>query len=447
LPEGAPMSERARQPQAHWKRRFFTIWVGQQVSLTGSMLAGFALVWWLTRSTGSATVLAMATLVQMLPGIVLGPFAGALVDRWNRRVVMIVADSIIALFSAWLAYLFWAGSLQIGHVYLIMAVRSLGGAFHWPAMAASTSLMVPDEHLARVAGLNQTMNGILNIISPPLGALLLSLLPLHGIMAIDVGTAALAVLPLLAIQIPQPVRRAVPAAIPGQAQTARPSLWADLRQGLRFVWAWKGLRAILIMAMVINLLFNPAFALVPILVTKHFGAGAAQLAWLNSGWGIGVVLGGLLLSTWGGFKRRIMTSMVGLIGMGVGALVIGFTPATAFWLAFGAMAITGAMNPLANGPMNAIFQSIVPPEMQGRVFSLISSACSSMSPLGMAIAGPVADAAGVQVWFILSGIACVSMAVIGWSMSAVRNIEQNHGHATAQEAPVPDAVGVPAQPD
>ncbi len=439
------MSERANPPQTHWKRRFFTIWVGQQVSLTGSMLAGFALVWWLTQSTGSATILATATLVQMLPGIVLGPFAGALVDRWNRRVVMIVADTVIALFSAWLAYLFWAGALQIWHVYLIMAVRSLGGAFHWPAMAASTSLMVPDEHLARVAGLNQTMNGILNIISPPLGALLLSLLPLHGIMAIDVGTAALAVLPLLAISIPQPVRRAVPAAIPGQVETARPSLWADLRQGLQYVWGWKGLRVILIMAMVINFLFNPAFSLVPILVTKHFGAGAAQMAWLQSSWGIGVVLGGLLLSTWGGFKRRIATSMVGLIGMGVGALLIGFTPAAAFWLALGAMALTGVMNPIANGPMNAIFQSVVAPEMQGRVFSLISSACSSMSPLGMAIAGPVADAAGVQVWFILAGMACVSLALIGWSMPAVRNIEQNHGHAALQDAaPSCDAVPGPA---
>ena len=206
-----------------------------------------------------------------------------------------------------------------------MAVRSLGGAFHWPAMAASTSLMVPDEHLARVAGLNQTMHGVLQIISPPLGALLLSLLPLHGIMAIDVGTAALAVLPLLVTSIPQPVRRAVPAAAPGQRQTVKPSLWTDLHEGLQYVWAWKGLRVILVMAMVINFLFNPAFALVPILVTKHFGAGAAQLAGLNSSWGIGVVLGGLLLSTWGGFKRRIVTSMVGLVGMGLGASPIGLT--------------------------------------------------------------------------------------------------------------------------
>jgi DHA3 family macrolide efflux protein-like MFS transporter len=213
------------------------------------------------------------------------------------------------------------------------------------------------------------------------------------------------------------------------------------------VWGWKGLRVILIMAMVINFVFTPASSLVPILVTKHFLAGAAQLAWMNSSWGIGVVLGGLLLSTWGGFKRRIMTSMVGLIGMGAGALLIGFTPAAAFWLALGAMAITGAMNPIANGPMNAIFQSIVPPEMQGRVFSLISSACSSMAPLGMAIAGPVADAAGVQVWFILSGMACVSLAIVGWSMPAVRNIEQNHRHVDAPEASVPGTAPAPVQAD
>lgn len=161
-----------------WKAPFFTIWTGQQVSLIGSSLVQFAIVWWLTKTTGSATVLATATLVAMLPQIVIGPFSGALVDRFSRRWVMILADGATALSSVVLAYLFWANVVAIWHVYLIMAFRSIGGGFQWPAMSASTALMVPEQHLTRVAGLTQTMQGVTNIVSPPLGAILLALLPM-----------------------------------------------------------------------------------------------------------------------------------------------------------------------------------------------------------------------------------------------------------------------------
>src|SRR5215203_5475339 len=168
------------QPQAipqNWAARFFTVWTGQAFSLFGSALVQFALIWWLTQKSGSATVLAIATLVGMLPQIVLGPFAGALVDRWNRRVIMIVADAAIAISTLWLVYLFSTDVVQIWHVYAVMAFRSLGGAFHFPAMSASTPLMVPEEHLTRVNGLNQTLQGINGLIAPPVGALLIGALP------------------------------------------------------------------------------------------------------------------------------------------------------------------------------------------------------------------------------------------------------------------------------
>jgi DHA3 family macrolide efflux protein-like MFS transporter len=427
-----------------WKVPFFTIWTGQQLSLIGSMLAGFALVWWLTKRTGSATVLATASLVQMLPGIVLGPFAGALVDRWNRRKVMIVADTVIALFSAWLAYLFWTDALQIWHVYVIMAVRSVGGTFHWPAMSASTSLMVPKDQLSRVAGINQTVHGILQIVSPPLGALLVSLMPLHSIMAIDVVSAAFAIVPLFFVHIPQPERREAPVET---ASEAKPSLWNDIREGFQYVWSWPGLRSILIMATVLNFLLNPASSLIPLLITKHFGGEAAQLGWINSTWGVGVVIGGLLLSIWGGFKRRIVTSMLGLTGLGLGALLIGVAPASAFWLAVAGMFVLGFTNPLANGPINAIFQSVIAPDMQGRAFTLIGSACAAMSPIGMAIAGPVADALGVQAWFLVGGVACVLMSAYAFTNPTVMNIENNHKQPEAKGAPAPTPTEAPIGAD
>ena len=187
-----------------WRVPFFTIWSGQAFSLLGSQLVGFALVWHLTESTGSATVLATAAMMEWLPRVLLGPLAGTLVDRWNRRVVMLAADSLTAAATAGMMVLGWAGVLELWHIYLLMMVRSVGGAFHFPAMLASTSLMVPEDQLVRVQGLNQLLQGVMNIAAPPLGALLVAILPLHGILGVDIGTAALAVLPLLVVQIPQP---------------------------------------------------------------------------------------------------------------------------------------------------------------------------------------------------------------------------------------------------
>lgn len=430
----------ASQREKSWKIPFFTIWSGQQLSWIGSALAGFALVWWVTKTTGSATILATATLVSMLPGVLLGPLVGALVDRWNRRMVMLVADSFVALVSAWLAYLFWSGTMQIWHVYVIMLARAVGGAFHWPAMSASTSLMVPKEQLPRVAGLNQTMGGAVNIISPPLGALLLTILPLHGIMAIDVLTAAFAIVPLLFVAIPQPARCATQS---GATATAQPSLWQDVREGMRTIVGWPGLLAVCLLAMVLNLLISPAMSLLPILVTQHFDGQAGQLAWLNSAWGVGLVLGGLILSVWGGFERRIVTMLTGIIGLGVGALLVGLTPAAAFPLAAAGLFLGAIMNSLCNGSAFALLQTVIAPEMQGRVFTVVTSLCGAMTPLGMAVAGPAVDAFGVRALYVVGGIAQVLLGVGSFFIPAIMHLEDNNSHSPAVQEPQPEPVPVP----
>lgn len=417
-----------------WAASFFTIWGGQAFSLLGSMVVQFALVWWLTQTTGSATVLATAALAGILPQVVVGPFAGALVDRWNRRLVMIGADTLIALSTLGLIALYLLGLMQVWHIYAVMFMRSALGGFHWTAMQASTSLMVPHAHLARVAGFNQTLHGAMNIIAPPLGALLLSVLPLHAVLAIDVVTAAMAVTPLLFIAIPQPAQP------PTGAASARPSVLGDLRAGLRYVATWPGLLAIILMAMALNFIINPAFSLMPLLVTKHFGGGALQLGWLESAWGVGVVAGGLTLGAWGGFRRRVITSLLGVVGMGVGTLAIGLAPASAFAVALGGMFFGGFMNPMANGPLFAMLQATVAPEMQGRVMALMGSGAAAMMPLSLLIAGPVADALGVRVWYIIGGAACVAIGLAAFAMPAVMNVDQNHRSAQpAVEVPAPVA--------
>jgi DHA3 family macrolide efflux protein-like MFS transporter len=431
------MSQAAPVPSSpHWAVRFFTIWIGQSFSLFGSAIVQFALVWWLTQETGSAIILTTATLAGVLPQILLGPFAGALVDRWDRRLIMILADGAIAVFTLVLIWLFATGGVQVWHIYVLMAVRSLGGAFHFPAMAASTPLMVPEQHLTRVSGINQTLMGLLNMIAPPIGALLIDVMPTERVLMIDIGTAALAIAPLLIFSIPQPERQPVEAHLP------KPSLWADVHEGLRYLSQLPGLLTVLAMVFVLNFLLTPTGALAPLLITRHFGKGAFEFGLFDSAWGLGMIAGGLLLGIWGGFRKKVATSMMGIIGIGVGISMVAFAPEDMFWLALVGMTVTGITNPLANGPLMALLQSIVRPDMQGRVMSLVSSFAMAMTPLGLIIAGPVTEFIGLRSWYWIAGIVTLLMGVAGFFIPAVIHLEENQAApadplAPASPTPIP----------
>lgn len=428
--------------ETNWKRRFFTIWSGQAISLFGSQLVQFALIWWLTQETGSATVLATASLVGFLPQVVLGPIVGTLVDRAKRRWVMIVADSLIALATLVLVYLFSINAIQVWMIYVLLFVRALGGGFHYPAMTAATSLMVPKTQLTRIQGLNQMLQGALGIISAPLGALLIEVMSTQAVLMIDVTTALFAVTPLLFIAIPEPTRTPAPAQT--NQPTNQPTFWQDFKAGFAYVWAWPGLMMILGLAMMINFLLNPAGALMPLLVKDHFNGGALQLGWMESAFGVGMLVGGLVLSAWGGFKKRIVTSMVGLVGLGLFFGTIGFLPSNLFTLALFVMFGAAFMNPIVNGPVLAIIQAAVAPEMQGRVFTLIGSLSGAMAPLGLIIAGPVADKFGVQTWYMLGGITCALIGVFGFFIPAVMNLEDDRKAAEAKETVKEPSPAIPA---
>jgi DHA3 family macrolide efflux protein-like MFS transporter len=404
-----------------WAPLFFTIWTGQTLSWVGSAIAQFGLVWWITEKTGSATILALATLISMLPGVILGPLVGALIDRWDRRKVMLVADGIIALASLWLAYLFLVDSLAIWQVYLIMLIRAIGQTFHWPANQASISLMVPKGHLPRIAGMNQTIGGTVTIISPPLGALLLQVMPLHWIMMIDVITAVFSILPLLFIMIPQPD------APPKEASTAATvsAIWDDMKTGFRYIWNWKGLFWLLIIAMLINFFVNPAMSLMPILVTQHFQGGALELGWLNASWGVGMVVGGVLLGVWGGFRNRAYTMLMGIFGMGVGILLVALAPANLLPMAIGGFFIGSALNSITNGSAFALLQTVVEPELQGRVFTVVMSMAGAISPLSLAVGGPIADWLGVRTLYFIAAIALIVLAILGVMTPVIVNLEKD----------------------
>lgn len=406
----------ARTDCGRWKVLFLAVWSGQAFSLVGSALVRFALIWWLTERAGSATTLAIAAAVSRLPAIALGPVVGALIDRWNRRWVMIVSDALIALFTGLLATLYWLGIAQVWHVYAILFLRALGDTFQSPTMRASTPLMVPREQLARVAGMNQTLGGVISIVSPPMGALMLVLWPIQSVLWLDLVTAALAIVPLLFVHVPQPETDCDQA-------NGRPSVLGEMVQGVRYVWRRRGLSLLVATSALITLSVAPAVALTPLLVRKHLYGGAVQFAWMGSAYGLGVVAGGLLLSVWGGFRRRMVTSLVGLVGAGLGLLVVGCAPPTAFWIALAGMAFVGLMVPLNGGPKQAICQSTIPPEMQGRFFTLNDSVHQVMAPLGLGISGPLADAYGVRVWFVLAALSCVVIALVRALIPSVLYIE------------------------
>ena len=375
----------------------------------------FALAWYLTLKTGSATVLATAMLVAFLPQIILGPIIGPFVDRWNRKRIMILADSGIALITVGLVILFFTGAIQVWHIYVAMVLRAAGQSIHFPALQASITLIVPEKHLSRAAGLNQMLQGIIGIAAPPAGALLMELLPMQGVLAVDIFTASIAVGCLLMVFIPQPERT--------QA-AAKATIMADMLEGFRYVWSWRGLRILIGISAILGLFLTPAFTLLPILVNNHLGGDVVKLGWLESALGVGIIAGGLLLGVWGGFRKRILTAVMGIIIGGVSTIGLGFTSIAWYMLGLAACFLIGFGLTLANGPIMAVLQALVAKDMQGRVFSLAGSLSAIMTPMGLAVAGPVADALGIRSIYYIAGAVVVMVALSALSIPSLINLEE-----------------------
>jgi MFS transporter, DHA3 family, macrolide efflux protein len=408
----------------NWKTRFYTIWSGQALSQMGSRVVSFSIIWWLTQETGSATVLATATMMTLLPAVFLGPFSGALVDRWNRRRVMLYSDAAIAVFTAVLAILYFLDAAAPWHIYGIMLIRAIGGTFHGPSMKASTTLMVPNDYLPRVGGMNQTLNGALSIAAPPLGALVIGIMPMHWIMSIDVITAAAAILPLLFIAIPEPVR------------TAKPERsWAvlhEMMEGLKYVLNSRTLFFIVGSCTLANVFIGPAQSFLPLLITNGFGGGAVELGLATSAAGIGLIVGGLVMTAWGGFKRRLVTSAVGWIGIGIACMAILFIPG-GFFLGFVvARFFTGFSTPIGCAPLDAWYQTRVPHDKQGRVFSILGSIDRLTMPFGLAIGAVLSGIVPIRFWWFLLGASHAALGV-AWLLMPI--VKQADGEADIQSAP------------
>jgi DHA3 family macrolide efflux protein-like MFS transporter len=231
---------------------------------------------------------------------------------------------------------------------------------------------------------------------------------------------------LLAARVPQPPIRA--SARAAGAQT----MLHDIKEGFRFVLDWKGLTYILLVSALLNFFINPAMSLLPLFVVRDLGGQAIQLGSLESAMGAGIIFGGLVLGAWGGFRKRIYTSIMGVAGMGLGILVLANTPASAFFVAVAGMGLMGFMNPMGSGPLFAVLQSAVPPQIQGRVLSAIGAATGLATPIGLLLIAPLGDVIGVRGCFAISGAAFVVIAVAMRFVPAVMHMED--GAAAAAEA-------------
>ena len=405
------------QAPKQFTEKFWLLWGSQAVSLAGTFAVQFAIIWWLTSTTGSATVLATAALVGLLPQVILGPFFGALVDRWNRKRIMLISDSVIALASAWLAWMFFIDAASTAHVFIVLGIRAIGGAFHGPAMLASTSLMVPEEHYVRVQGLNQALQNGSPLLAAPLGALLVSWLPMSSILLIDVGTALVAVIPLLFVNVPQPAARQE-----GEEPT---SILADLAEGIWYLRQRREQMYLVVGATFVNFCIVPAFALLPLYVLQVLEGGAYYLSGLQLLFGVGGVVGGSLLASWGGFERRVYTVILGFACMGAATLVIGLAPAASSWMPATAMFFVGASAAMINGAIMAMLQSQVAAEFQGRLFTLLGSIAGAMTPFALLLAAPVAELLGIRFWYVAGGATCMLIAAIALAIPAVVGMDNN----------------------
>jgi len=400
---------------ASWVARFWVFWMSQTVARIGSAFSGFALIWWVAKTYGTATSLATGTLVTMLPSILLGPIIGTLVDRLHRKTIILCANLVYAVAATSLFALSEAGMLSLWHLYVVMFVNALAGQFHYLSVSSATTLLVPAEHLQRIAGVSQLREGAVAVFAPPVGALLLEAIGLNGVLFIEILTAITALGLVASIRIPDP---------PAQpADSAHEGVFAAVRSGFAYVVGWPGLLALMGMAMVLNLFFNPAFSLLPLLVKSYFGGGVQQLAWMETSFGIGMITGSLLLGVWGGFTRKLYTLLAGVSAMGLGILILGVLPTSGIWYAIAAMAMVGVAQPLTQAPLMAIIQGTVNLEMQGRVMGFLGTAAGIISPIGLILAGPVSDWLGVQIWYVVAGGVALLAVPVGLALPALRDLD------------------------
>ena len=401
----------------NWKKVFGIIWTGQLFSYLSSSIVSFSAILWLSFETQSAEVLATATLFALLPQSILGLFSGVFVDRWNRKRVMMLSDSFIAICSLGLAILFFTGKVNVGYIYALLAFRSAGSAFHAPAMQASIPLLAPENKLGRIAGINQMIMSVSNIAGPALGALFITIFDMGFIMLIDVLGAIIAVGTLVFVTIPNPKRK---------EKTETPHVFREIKEGLSEIAKTDGLALLFLFSIIVTFFIMPVSALFPLMTLNHFSGNAFQMSLIEVIWGIGMLLGGAFLG-----MIDIKSNRIGLINamyivLGLTFLLSGILPQSnlGYWLFVVLTAIGGFSGAIFNSMFSVVIQINIKPEALGRVFSMLGSMMILPSLIGLSVTGIIADEIGLTITFIIAGIAICCCGLISFFVPKVMKIDR-----------------------
>jgi len=363
-------------------RKFMLIWVGQVFSLLGTNISAFGVTVWAYQKTGSATALALITFFLVTPMLIVSPLAGALVDRLNRKLMMMISDLASGLVSVVLLALYLTGRLEIWHFYVSSVLIGIGQAFQWPAYSAAISTLVPKEQLGRANGLISLAETGTDIIAPILAAGMLGLLGLGGILMVDLATLALAIGSLLIVRIPQPQATQVGIA-------SRGSLWKESAYGFIYILKRPGLLGLQTVFLLGNFFSAISYTLMAPMILARSANNELILGTVNSIGAIGGVVGGVLMSAWGGARRKIHGVLMGWGFSGVFGVLMGVGQTPLVWTA--ARFLGTLIGPVVNASNQSIWQARVAPDVQGRVFSTRRLIAWVSMPLATLVAGPLAD--------------------------------------------------------
>lgn len=409
-----------------WKLKLACVWGGELVSVLTSSILQMGLVWHITLTTNSASMLSLASLAGFLPLALFGTFAGTIVDRLPLKVSLIGADLFIAAVSAVVAAVSLTGTLPVWVVMVALFVRAIGSSLHTPAFQALTPLVAPAEHLTRLAGVTQAVQSGGYILGTAVAAVIYPLWGLTAMIALDVAGALFATVAVLVARLD--VGGTAQGAAAGEKNLglmaqAR-SLAAETADGYRVLRGYRGLFALLWCGFAFTLVFSPISALFPLMTLDHFGGTTGDAATAEIVFSVGMIAGSALLTATGGFRNRALTVVAATALYGAATLVAGLLGAGGF-VAFLAMSfLMGLSSPFYSGPQTALMQEKVPPEYLGRVFGLYGAIMSWALPLGLAFSSVFADAVGAPAWFVGAGAAMVLLAGVTWSIPAIRRIEE-----------------------
>lgn len=400
----------------NWKRVFAIIWTGQFLSILTSSIVNFAIVLWLSLETGSAEVLAFATMAALLPQSVLGLFTGIFIDRWKRKRVMIMADSFIAFCTLILAVLFYFDLAKISHIYVLLALRSVGSAFHMPAMQASVPLLAPKSELMRIAGINQVIQSVCNISGPALAGLFITMMKMTNILLLDVAGAAFACLSLCFVFIPDPSH---------EERNSELHLWREAKEAIMEVRNQYGLSWLFLLSILATFVIMPVSVLFPLMTLNHFAGNAFQVSLVEVSWGGGALLAGALL----GLKKYRWNGILLINGMyialGLTFLFSGLLPVSGFiWFAV-LTALGGVCGSLYFATFTTVIQSRIDPGVMGRVFSFYMSFSMLPSMIGLLSTGFLADSIGLGNTFIISGGFLCLIGIISFFIPSLISLKES----------------------